>query len=339
VQETVFSPANDIPPGPAPKKKTKLILIISIVAAVLIIAGAIVGFLVWQEQQRSDAYDSAVAAEASGDYQTALDGFTELGDYQDSAAHAANNAAYLEAIGLFESEDYEAAQAAFTELAPFGDSQSMLALCEQWLAFLAAQDQFEGGDVDGALTIFEELANQGFSEALEWQNKANYSLAESSLSEGHNYAAYERFSQLGDYEDAADRAEACKVSMPSTGIIWQDSAWFSVASSIVLEAGNMQESGFYKLYAGGSCIATVFLNPGGSVEVEVPAGTYEIKEATGSQWWGDTDIFGPNGFYSQMTFEGDVTTFEVAYNRIITITMRVGSGGNVGSESESWEDF
>lgn len=45
--------------------------------------------------------------------------------------------------------------------------------------------------------------------------------------------------------------------------------------------------------------ATIFVRAGDTVKVRVPLGTYEVRYASGTRWYGPRDLFGPGTRYSQ----------------------------------------
>jgi tetratricopeptide (TPR) repeat protein len=342
-------PAPGLPPlaqavAPAQKKgaRKKLIAILGAVGALILVVVAvfvIMGFM------RSNAYQSALTQMEDGNYQEAKEAFLELGNYEDSAVKAQecqDNIDYLAAQALLDAGDFQSAKAAFEALGGFKDAVDQATFCQQNMDFIAAQGTYDAGDVAGAREVFAALSSQGFIAADEWLNKVDYALADQLLTDGKNYEAYRAFQALDDYEDAAERAESCKVAYPGTGIIWQDSAWYSGDCSIVFDCTNLSAARYFKIMSGDSLVATLFVNGGGSVEVEVPAGWYTVKQASGADWFGTEDLFGEDGSYSHMTFTGDETALEVPYNRIITITMNVSddySGEAVGSSNERYEEF
>ncbi len=55
----------------------------------------------------------------------------------------------------------------------------------------------------------------------------------------------------------------------------------------IVNAGTNQELGSY------------FIRSGGVLDIRVPVGTYEIKYATGKQWYGTAYLFGPETSYSK----------------------------------------
>lgn len=77
------------------------------------------------EQARANAYAAADRAEQKGDYATAYSGFSNLGDYQDSAARAAavqNKGKYAQAIQCAMSGDYSSAYSLFDSLGDYEES-------------------------------------------------------------------------------------------------------------------------------------------------------------------------------------------------------------------------
>ena len=77
----------------AKKKARKLGPIVAGVVVAIVAAVLVVTQIVIPEQERAAAYDAAVVKMESGDYATALQGFQDLGDYQDSAELASTIAA------------------------------------------------------------------------------------------------------------------------------------------------------------------------------------------------------------------------------------------------------
>lgn len=57
-------------------------------------------------------------------------------------------------------------------------------------------------------------------------------------------------------------------------------------------------------------IGSYFIRSGESIDIKVPLGTYEIKYATGTNWYGLNYLFGPDTYYSKadstfnFTFDG-----------------------------------
>jgi hypothetical protein len=49
----------------------------------------------------------------------------------------------------------------------------------------------------------------------------------------------------------------------------------------------------------GSVVESMFVYGGQSFDMNVPLGTYRIRYASGSTWYGETDLFGPETTYSE----------------------------------------
>jgi hypothetical protein len=294
-------------PPQLPKKKSMLvpIIVIAAVVVVLVVAG-IIGYFAWQESVRSDKYNDASQAMAEGKWDKALDGFLELGDYQDSVSQAALAALYI---------DYESAK----QLLDQGKYQ------EAKDAFKLVQIAATDGDL-------LRLLDTGIK-------KCDYGLADAVLQSGDNYGAYKLFRELGNFEDASARAEACKLPMPATGEIYHNPAFVSTASSMKWDCGNANKPRYFKVYSGDTLVAQVFVVAGGSHEIELPPGAYTIKEAYGDLWWGPDKAFGEEGSYEVMTFDGGSEVYNLGDNIIVTITLSASIDGNVGGRNTNLGSF
>lgn len=306
-----------------PKKKSKLPLVIGLVLlAVLLIVGGIVGFNVYQENQRKTAYAAAQAAMDDADWAGALAAFEELGDYEDSATLASlcqQNIDYEAAYALYDKGEYEKARKAFKALAGFKDSDELAYSCQQNLDFRAAQQLFEDGDIKGARSGFISLSDDGFSQADSWIDKCDYALAEELLTNGENYAAWQAFNALGSYEDATERAEACQLPFPMTGIIWDDAAYTGGHCGIEFDCTNSTYARAFEIYNGDTCVALVFVNPGDKQIIEVVPGDYSVVVHTGDLWWGGELLFGDEGYSRTLTYDDGTDWFSVAYNDLVQL--------------------
>lgn len=88
----------------------------------------------------------------------------------------------------------------------------------------------------------------------------------------------------------------------------------------------------------GQMAMTVFVRGGESIEVRVPLGAYVFKYASGIDWFGYTDLFGPNTAYSKAdsTFE-----FAVDGDRITghAVTLFPVENGNLSTSQIGAMDF
>lgn len=82
-------------------------------------------------------------------------------------------------------------------------------------------------------------------------------------------------------------------------------------------------------------VQSVFIHPGNTQTITVPCGTYELRYACGSKWYGYEQLFGKYGSYSK----GDnPVTFEQGYEYELTLKSYVNSGTS-GGNSFSTDDI
>lgn len=88
----------------------------------------------------------------------------------------------------------------------------------------------------------------------------------------------------------------------------------------------------------GTLVMTFFVYGGQSFETEVPLGTYRVKYATGSTWYGEDHLFGPDTRYSEAdkTFEFSVQGNQISGYTVELIRQR---GGNLHTKSISANQF
>ncbi|MCL2150872.1 MAG: hypothetical protein FWH50_01445, partial [Coriobacteriia bacterium] len=353
-------------PVPPPKKKSKLPIII--VVLVLVTALGIGGGVAIYSINKANRYEAVVVtyeeagstlqhASTRRDYedakelfQTAILGFEEFGDYKD-ALHLISvcdskiqecdqNIDYIDANALFDDGEYAAAQRAFEALGYFRDSVAMAELCAKYLRFEDAQAVFDSGDFNEALNLFNDLVNEDFFEAEEWVPKTRYAIADAYSAAGEHYEAWKIFTALGDYSDSAYRASAQISSYPGTGELYHNGGYVSSAVHLVFDGANLTEVRYIKIYSDGNLVSTVFINIYSSTTIYLPSGTYTIKVAFGDNWFGEEVMFGDEGFYATMTFDGGSTSTYFAYNYIYTLTMMVSEDdANVGAEQTNRNDF
>lgn len=75
--------------------------------------------------------------------------------------------------------------------------------------------------------------------------------------------------------------------------------------------------------------------PGGTTrEIEVPSGTYEIRYATGSEWFDNVNLFGPSGHYAKAKGR-----FNFSEDSGYELTLYSVPHGNLGTTSIRPQDF
>lgn len=258
--------------------------------------------------------------------------FRSLGTFEDAAQQAVqcrNRVEYGAALTLEQEARYEEALVAFTALGEFSDAKAHARSCSDTLDYAAAMTLIEAGDYVAAADKLAAPAESGFSDAADQlalcSNKKALAAAEQLLAEGNFYEAYRAFIQLGTFEGASQRAQSCVQTLPANGEIYHNDAYKKQSTHLKVVNSSATPS-FLKLYsASGDLVCSFFIRANKSVTVKVPAGTYSLNQAYGSQWFGPDDMFGDDGNYYKCNIEGSyIFTMQSGY--IYTISQ--GSGGS-----------
>lgn len=242
-------------------------------------------------QNRID-YDAADALETAGDFVAAQAAFEALGSYnnsQERARFCSDTQDYQAACALIQNSDYAAAaeKLAAPAQSGFEDAGDKLELCDNKIAFAAA----------------EQL-----------------------LADGNNYDAYIAFSELDTFDDAFLRAEACILAAPKTGELYHNENYNFSQTELTVYNSNANES-FLKLYAAnGDLVCSFYIASGKKATVRVPEGTYTLNQAYGTRWFGLQDMFGDEGVYYRQLF-GDSYEFTMDSDYIYEISTRDTSDG------------
>lgn len=200
----------------------------------------------------------------------------------------------------------------------------------------------ENGDRAGE--FYPQKAIQAVADKLKklnpYADKALYNQAVKLYKAQKYYSAREAFeeSEWGDWEK---KAKACVQKFPGNKQIWRskDKAAKGSAVKLTIRAKGIPSSQgtVIMIYTkAGKPISYVFIKGGGKATVKLPTGTFMIKMGIGKTWYGVKELFGPDGDYMTMLFNGGkkyATLKRGAYN----LTFNV-SNGNVESESESWNN-
>ena len=186
-------------------------------------------------------------------------------------------------------------------------------------------------------------ASASASSSAQDQAKAEYDRASALFAEGKYYSAKEAF-ENSSYGDWKERAEACVQPMPETGEIWHDENMTSDQMRLDFDVNETNENvgRYIAVYTEDKeLVETVFVKGTGTVETWLPGGNYYVKDASGTEWYGETELFGRDGEYETMVFDevdGDryLTVLEEGYAWAITINTATGEGQGVGSEQNEW---
>lgn len=203
---------------------------------------------------------------------------------------------YDNAVQLVEKLDFEKAMAIFTELGDFLDSKAQY---------------------DSAKSKMEEL------------NK-KYDAAQALYDNGEYYKAMVAWNEISDWKDSADKAKSCKQTMPDNGSMKTGSG----SISMKINAPSSINALLRVYNSGGEVVAQTFIAAGKNTTIKLGAGTYTIKVAYGTEWYGEKDLFGAKGAYLQLK-NGTSETFSLKKNYTYTLTLQSGTSGNVGSKTVS----
>lgn len=157
-----------------------------------------------QEQINRSRYALAAAYQAQGDWEKAIEQYTILGDYDD-AAKQLQAAQYMQACGYLElgtAEGYQQAMDAFAALDGYSDSADKVKEARLGQADLL----LAAGNYADARPIFAELG--AFGEAAQRVQACDYARAADLYTQGKLDEAAELYASVGSYEDAQDKAQS-----------------------------------------------------------------------------------------------------------------------------------
>lgn len=145
------------------KKRVLIVMLISVVIIAMVIAFV---FVLKPIIIRNGEYNDAVALMEAGKYSEAIDAFTKLDGYEDSADLIEDcktkilEEQYIKAVKLMEAENYQQAMSEFSKLGGYKDSAAKFEECKELLLLIrynAAIALLDKGDVVGAYEAFLAL--------------------------------------------------------------------------------------------------------------------------------------------------------------------------------------
>jgi len=262
------------------------------------------------ECQKGIDYDAAKALFDGKNYAEAKIAFERLAGYKDAsflAAECQNAMDYDAALALKNAQDYAGAHAAFVKLGSYKDASDQAMACKQVLDYAQAQELMDKGDYKGAAALLEPLSKANYENSRqlfeECSNITGYEAAEEALASGENYTAFKFFRNLGEYRDAAQRADKC-VIVQKTGEIYRNSA-YKKSISVQFRQPKDGFATYWRIYSGDTLVAAAYANPGDRVSISLPVGVYSLQVACGTRWFGETDMFGDEGDYYRLTISND----------------------------------
>lgn len=186
-----------------------------------------------------------------------------------------------------------------------------------------------------ALAIFKELGDfldastqAGVAQAKIDELNKKYEEAQKYFDNGEFYKAKAAWTEISFWKDSKDKASKCVQTMPENGSMKKGSG--SITMNINAPA---KINALLRVYnSSNEVVAQVFIAAGKSSSIKLNAGTYTIKVAYGTEWYGETDLFGAKGAYLQLK-NGTSESFTLKKNYKYTLKLQSGTSGNVGSST------
>lgn len=156
-----------------------------------------------------------------------------------------------------------------------------------------------------------------------------------SMSSDNSMESYDETS--GNNMDVNDEDQLETLPYPENGTILVDSGLNRVAP---LEIKTDEGLAYYVKLCdmNNNEVIGFFVGPNASVEVSVPLGTYELRYACGTAWYGTTPKFGSDTQYYKADMLFDFTDDGTYYNGH-TVTLYAVPGGNLNTEEIDSSEF
>jgi len=185
----------------ARRKKKKTIIIASTISFGVV--AVVTTLIIVKVIIPSSKYNKAMDSYNNGQYDEAISGFTELGDYSDSS-DMMQKSKFAKAQSYYEAGNYEEAINAFSELGDYKNSQEMILKCKYDVATLS----YNSGDYDKAIEKFTNIVD--YSDSSDMIQKCKYAIANASYEAGKYEDAINGFTELGSYDNSEIMIKQCK---------------------------------------------------------------------------------------------------------------------------------
>ncbi len=257
--------------------------------------------------------------------------FLSLGQFEEApekAVFCQNSLDFEAADALETAGDYAAAQIAFEALGSFSNAPERARYCSDTLDYNAATELMSAGNYAAAAEKLAAPAESAYEDATDQldycNNKVAYHNAEEALTSGKNYTAYVAFLDLGSFEDSAARAQQCVLEEPKSGELYHNENYTARQADFKV-INSYNEATYIKLYSdNGDLVCSFYIQANKNATVHVPAGTYTLNRAFGTQWFGLEDMFGDEGTYYRQLIGG---SYEFTFENNYIYTLSTGSGG------------
>jgi hypothetical protein len=219
---------------------------------------------------------------------------------------------------------------------------------------LALSDQIDQSVFDTLVPLLlmtrgedsSEVDVQGFYDAARGEGYYQYLKGCAMAGIGKYYSAREAF-ENSSWQDSQERAAACVQELPDSGLLWRNPDITGTESGLTFKVkGSEDSSGMcFEVYdTDDQLVSVVFVRGSSSAKTDLPAGTYHIKDGSGTEWYGLAETFGPEGNYEYLTFseEEDVQYDAVLENGQYELAINVSEieegATSVGAANVGWED-
>lgn len=259
----------------------------------------------------------------------------QSGDYELRFLDTQSSTEDMRAFEAYQNKDYRGLQLLLEK--SDGETGQLGENAVKNLQYVEAKFCLDEENYEEAMELFETLGDFLDSEAYYAQAKEEYDKAletlyleaEEKYSNQEFFKAQKAYIGLGDYKDARKKAQDCVQPLPENGGLKSGNG---SSVSLEIEAPGGSESVYLKLYDSENATAgTVFIHPGKSAVIPLRGGSYTIKVAYGSEWYGEKDLFGEGGSYYQLLNETE-TVFVMESGHSYNLSLSGVTDGNVVSE-------
>ncbi len=203
----------------------------------------------------------------------------------------------------------EQIDAAAAAIKPADDEQqAMLDNAVLGLKYDVAIEYMNNQDYENAMALFESLGDYQDSKDMYDECKSEfeyceeqYALGQSYFDNGEFYKAKDAWEGIAGYKDADDKASKCVQTLPENGSMLIDP---DGEIELTITAPSTKSILFRVYDSNGEVVAQVFIAAGESATLYLDTGTYNMKVALGTEWYGDKDLFGGSGLYKKI-FNGE----------------------------------
>ena len=181
-------------------------------------------------------------------------------------------------------------------------------------------------DLDGykellsCLLVYKSASNAKSILVEDWshisESEFNYMRGCAYYLKGRYYKAETYFYRSG-WGDYASRAASCSRSWPSDGKLWVSKSYKgSYRFTFKVSGSSSSWATAYKIYSksNNKHVATLFIGGDGKASVKLKGGTYYVKYARGTDWYGKKDFFGDDTDFKRFVTDNGHKSWKLGYS-------------------------